>query len=208
MAIIKFPPVSKATEDGLLAVGGDLEVPSLLLAYRSGIFPWPIDDRQILWFSPPVRGVLFFNKLHIPQSLKRERKQRNVSFFFNRDFDSVIEACSKMPRAGQQLTWITNSMIEAYKDLHKAGYCSSFECYEDDILIGGGYGVKIDNFFAGESLFYKKSNGSKLALWWLCEELEKEGLKWIDCQMVTPLLKSFGAAEIQRADYIKLLKQL
>lgn len=203
--IIKFPPLETADpENGLLAIGGDLEVESLALAYRSGIFPWPHNDRSLLWFAPPMRAVLDFEAFHIPRRLKRHLKKANFSFQINKDFPAVIKACALSKHRGS--TWITPNMIEAYIDFHKAGFAYSFETYdESEALVGGLYGVKIGRFFAGESMFYRASHASKYALIQTVDYLKKGGSTWMDIQMVTPLLESFGGKEIPRTQFMKRL---
>ncbi len=202
----EFPPVDQADEDGILCVGGDLEVDSLLLAYRSGIFPWPVSAHYpLVWFAPPRRALLFLNEVHIPKSLRKLRKA-NCTFSVDRSFPEVIRACAaaKNRRLGPG-TWITPEMVSGYIELHRRGWCHSFECWIDGALAGGLYGVSIGKMFAGESMFYHTPNASKLALWYLTEWLSERGAEWIDCQQVTPLLKSFGARTVTREHFGKLL---
>ncbi|NMC62108.1 MAG: leucyl/phenylalanyl-tRNA--protein transferase [SAR324 cluster bacterium] len=207
MAISKFPSVDLADESGLLAVGGDLEVESLLLAYRNGIFPWPFSDEFPAWFSPPKRAVLFFKDFHIPKSLKKKLRKGNYTIYVNRDTPSVIRACANAKnRKGQRGTWITKDMIEAYIRLHMAGYCHSVECYQETRLIGGYYGVCINQFCGGESMFHIETDASKLCLFHLVEILKAKGVTWLDVQMLTPLLEHFGAREIPRTDFLSLLE--
>ncbi|RMG45150.1 MAG: leucyl/phenylalanyl-tRNA--protein transferase [Candidatus Dadabacteria bacterium] len=206
MVIKSFPPHELADEYGLLAVGGDCEVDSLLLAYRNGIFPWPVYDDILTWFSPPKRAVLFFKDLHIPRSLKKLRKKNLFTFAIDRNFNEVINQCATSPNRGDQSgTWITKQIIEGYIELHKAGYAHSIECYSEDKLVGGLYGVSIGAMFAGESMFYTEPNASKLALLYLIDYLRNQQVDWIDCQVMTPLLKQFGAIEIPRAEFLTLL---
>lgn len=208
MVIAAFPPVTDADENGLLAVGGDLEPESLLLAYSSGIFPWPFNERQLAWFSPPERGVLFLDDFHLAKSLQKTRAQRGWSYSFDKRFSEVITACAESPhRPGQSGTWITKRMIQGYLKFQHAGYAHSVETYFDGELVGGLYGVAIGGFFAGESMFFTKADASKLALCHLVDHLKDCGVEWIDCQMVTPLLRAFGAVEIPRNRYMKLLKE-
>jgi leucyl/phenylalanyl-tRNA--protein transferase len=208
VVIAAFPPVEQANEYGLIAIGGDLEVPSLLMAYRSGIFPWPMHPEHLTWFAPDPRAVLFFEDLKIPESLKKERRRGWAELKIDQDFEGVIRSCAQgINRGKQRGTWITEQMISAYIDLHKAGHAHSIECYADGNLVGGLYGVCVGRAFAGESMFYRKANASKLCLWFLVEYLSKRGLSWIDCQQLTPLLKSFGAKEISRASYMSLLSK-
>ncbi len=206
MTIVAFPPLDSADEDGLLAVGGDLEIDSLLLAYRSGIFPWPFSERQLAWFSPPQRGIVRFDDFHVSRSLRKERNDPAWSFSLDTRFDDVITACATSGhRPGQSGTWITRRMINGYRAFHRAGFAHSIECYYESELVGGLYGVSIGGFFAGESMFFTRSNASKLGLWYLVEYLRKRGATWLDCQMVTPVLESMGATLIPRAEFIELL---
>lgn len=208
MVIEAFPPLEQADEDGLLAVGGDLDIESLVLAYRSGIFPWPFSERHLAWFSPPERGVLFFDQLHIPRSLQKIRRDPAWSLSFDTCFDDVIVACaSSNHRPGQTGTWITRRMVDGYRAFHRAGYAHSVECWYAGELVGGLYGVVIGRYFAGESMFFIRPNASKLALWFLVEHLKRSGVTWLDCQMVTPLLASFGAKSIPRGTFTQLLEQ-
>lgn len=191
----------------MVAWGGDLEPETLLLAYRKGIFPWPApaDDYPLLWFSPDPRAILDFNDLHIPASLVRARKKASFRFTIDQAFEQVIEACASTPRPGQDGTWITEEMKDAYLRFHKLGYAHSVEAWarEKDTLVGGIYGVAVDGVFSAESMFYRKPNASKLALLFLVEHLSKQGLGWMDIQMLTPHLKALGAKEISRAEFLK-----
>lgn len=205
--ISSFPPAETADASGLLAVGGDLEVSSLLLAYRNGIFPWPHEGYPLLWFAPSRRAILEFDRFHIPQRLKRELKKAPFSFHINRDFSSVIKACSKSAnRKGQKGTWINQDMINAYIKLYEATYAQSFEAWKGEDLVGGLYGVRIGKMFAGESMFYTVSGASKFAFVNAVEFLKSEGLTWMDIQMLTPLMKSFGAREISRKHFMAKLE--
>jgi leucyl/phenylalanyl-tRNA--protein transferase len=208
MTVTAFPAVELADEDGVLCVGGDLDVDSLLLSYRSGIFPWPLsDDYPMVWFAPPKRALLFIKEVRIPRSLRRERKKA-WSFSIDKSCPEVIEGCRSTPRQkGKRKTWITTEMLSAYTRLHHAGWCHSVESWYGDELAGGLYGVAIGGMFAGESMFHRVSNASKLALWYLVEQIEEWGGEWIDCQQLTPLLMSFGAREVPRAQYMELLSE-
>lgn len=206
--IKKFPPIEQADEHGILAIGGDLEPQSLLLAYSNGIFPWPWDEENLLWFAPPQRTILFLDKIHISKSLLKEKKRRRYTYAINKNFTQVIRTCAELQNRGnQKSTWITNSMIAAYSELHRLGFCHSIETYENESLVGGLYGVSLGNMFAGESMFYRKGNASKLALCFLVEHLLQRGAKWIDCQVMTPVFKDFGAKEIPRQDFMQLLRE-
>ncbi len=206
MVIAAFPPVTEADEHGFLAVGGDLEPESLLLAYKSGIFPWPFNERQLAWFSPPERGVLFLADIHLSKSLQKTRARSGWSYAFDERFLEVVTACAESPhRPGQTGTWITKRIIRGYLDFHEAGFAHSVETYFEGELVGGLYGVAIGGFFAGESMFFTKPDASKLALCFLLDHLKAHGVEWIDCQMVTPLLRAFGATEVPRERYLELL---
>ena len=207
--MIHFPPVEYADENGLLAIGGDLSVDTLVQAYSSGIFPWPIlDDETLCWFSPDPRAVLILEEFRISKRLVRiyEQFSRQCEFRFNSDFATVIEECARSAnRRGQAGTWITSELVEAYCVLHQEGYAHSVECYRSGTLVGGLYGVAIGAAFAGESMFYHESNASKCCLVHLVKHLITKGALFVDCQQLTPLLEAFGAREIPRAAFLKLL---
>ncbi len=209
MVIQSFPPVETADEIGLVAVGGDLEVESLLLAYRSGIFPWPVSDASTLtWFAPPERAVLLFDQFHVPRRLQRAQRSSAYRFAIDEAFEEVISACALSDnRKGQEGTWITGEMVEAYVRLHKAGYCHSVECYDGERLVGGLYGVAIGGMFAGESMFYREPNASKFSFCFLVEHLRAQGVTWLDCQQLTPLLHQFGATTLPRVQFMGLLEE-
>lgn len=207
MPIADFPPIDKADENGLLALGGDLEVESLLLAYSKGIFPWPIgDDYPMAWFSPNPRGVLLTKNFHTPRSLKKFINKCSYTVTFNQNFLGVIRGCQELTNRGDQKeTWITEEIVEGYYDLFKAGYAYSVECYENEELIGGLYGVRINSFFSGESMFYRKENASKFILVKLFEKFKEMNVPMLDTQMVTSVVRALGGEEIPRAEYIKVL---
>src|SRR5258708_1916189 len=174
-----FPDPELAEEDGLLAVGGDLSVRRLLLAYQNGIFPWYSDDTPILWYSPHERFVLFPNELQISGSMKRVLNSSRFRVTYDEDFDDVVEACSTVERKDQDGTWITDDMKAAYKRLHREGYGRSVEVWQHDELVGGMYGVLVGKVFCGESMFSKVSNASKTALISLCKSGDYD---LVDCQ--------------------------
>lgn len=206
MAIEAFPPVDTADDDGLLAVGGDLEPASLLLAYRSGIFPWPLNARTLAWFAPPERGILFLNEFHISRRLRDEVRRGRFTTKMDEDFVGVITRCAEVKNRGtQRSTWITKPMREAYTELNRLGFAHSFETYQDGVLVGGLYGVQIGKFFAAESSFFRVSNASKLAMIRLTEYLREQGIGWFDCQVLTPFSESFGARAIPRGEFMELL---
>jgi len=205
-----FPPLSAALTEpnGLIAIGGDLSMMRLLDAYRHGIFPWFSDDEPIMWWSPNPRMVLLPAELNISKSLKKTLKNKPFEVRFNTAFREVMLACSNTPREGQAGTWITHDIIDSYCALHEAGFALSAECWLDNQLVGGCYGVKIGQMFYGESMFHHVSDASKVAFVSLVEKLKSEGVGMIDCQMKTKHLASLGAKEINRDDFIKRLYQL
>ncbi len=208
MGIISFPPVEKANEDGLLGFGGDLEIESLLLAYKQGIFPWPISDEYPLaWFSPDPRGILRFEDLIISTSLKKTIRQKRFEVKFNQDFPSVILGCRDAHTKNGCQTWITEEIILGYINLFFRGYAFSVESYLDNNLVGGIYGVNINGFISGESMFHTASNASKVALVELMKYLKQFNINWIDTQTVTPFIKSMGGKNIPRADYLTILNE-
>ncbi len=206
MAIRSFPPVDFADENGILAIGGDLAPDSILLAYKNGIFPWPHPNYPLLWFAPPKRAILFFDEIHISRSLKKAQKQSSLKFTTNSAFGQVIRECARIKNRGDQNgTWITPQMIKAYEKLFNLGYAYSVEAWNGDTLVGGFYGIKINRFIGGESMFYREPNASKLALIYFIEKMRLEGISWIDCQTLSHTFESFGAREIDRKEFMKLL---
>lgn len=203
MVIEEFPNPEDTTEDGIVALGGDLEPESLVLAYSQGIFPWPIPDLPLPWFCPPMRAILSFDDLKLPKSLKKIQKKKGYRYTIDQDFRAVIEACSLRPRG--QNTWITPEMKEAYIRLHEFGYAHSVEVWRENELVGGLYGVSVLGTYAGESMFHRESDAAKLGLLHLIEHLKSRGLEWIDIQMLTPHLEALGAKEISRRDFLDLL---
>jgi len=206
MAIHNFPPVENADEDGLLAMGGDLDVSSLILAYKNGIFPWPISKEfPLCWFSPDPRGILRCNDLHVSKSMKKLIRQNKFTVKFNTNFEEVIVNCAKIKRKNQPSTWITNNIIKAYIDLHYNGYAYSVETYNCETLVGGMYGFHYGNIISGESMFSKESNSSKLALITLIKYLKKKDIELLDTQMLTPVVADLGGTLIKREDFVKYL---
>jgi leucyl/phenylalanyl-tRNA--protein transferase len=206
MAIVEFPPVETADEDGLLAVGGDLEPESILLAYSNGIFPWPLDERLLAWFAPPQRAVLFIEDFHVGRSLKKALRNARFTCSVDTAFSQVIAHCAEVKNRGNQgSTWITEELREAYTKLHSLGFAHSFETYLGDSLVGGIYGIQLGGFFAAESSFYRRDNASKAAMIAMVEYLREQGIAWFDCQVLTPFSASFGAREIPRSDFMQLL---
>jgi len=202
-----FPPPELADDNGLLAVGGDLSVERLLLAYSMGIFPWYSDGDPILWWSPDPRPILLPGELKVSRSLRQTIKKGIYTITMNRAFEAVIRSCSSIRRSQDEGTWITEEMIDAYIRLHKAGYALSVEAWDGDELAGGLYGVVLGKAFFGESMFAKKSDASKVAFVKLAERLKQLSFELIDCQVTTPHLARFGAREIPRTEFIKRLKR-
>ena len=196
-----FPDPALAEPDGLLAVGGDLSVERLLLAYRNGIFPWYSDETPILWYSPHERFVLFPAELKVSKSLRQVLKSNRFRVTVNHEFAGVIDACSMTPRPGQDGTWITDDMKAAYLELHRQGFAHSIEVWQNGELAGGLYGVQVGSVFCGESMFSKVSNASKVALVQLCGM----GFSLIDCQVYTGHLASMGARMISREEYMGMV---
>ena len=202
-----FPPPHLAIEDGLLAVGGDLSVERLLLAYRSGIFPWFSEGDPLLWWSPDPRMVLLPEELHVSRSLQRVLKKGEFEVTFDTAFEPVIHACAEARGPKRDGTWITTEMEEAYCALHDAGYAHSVECWKDGELAGGLYGVSLGACFFGESMFSHTANASKAAFVRLVQQVQTWGYTLIDCQMHTPHLARFGAHEIPRKRFLALLRE-
>lgn len=200
-----FPPVDTADEDGILAIGGDLSADRLLLAYRSGIFPWYNDDQPIIWWSPDPRFVLFPNKIKVSKSMEAVIKNNQFKFTINKAFTQVIQHCKNIDRKEQDGTWITSEVEKAYTALHLKGFAHSAEAWLNDELVGGLYGVRIGNIFFGESMFSKMSNASKFAFIQLVKYLQQEGVVLIDCQVYTAHLESLGAGMIDRKDFMQLI---
>jgi leucyl/phenylalanyl-tRNA--protein transferase len=199
-----FPPVHLAEPDGLLAIGGDLSPERLLLAYRSGIFPW-YEGEYILWWSPDPRFVLFPYELKISKSIKPLLNSNSFDFTTNKAFEQVIHHCKKTKRPGQEGTWITDEVEKAYCKLHELGYAHSAEVWKNGELAGGLYGIKLGKVFFGESMFSKISNASRFAFIKYVQVLMEEGIELIDCQIFTEYLESFGARMIERKEFIKSL---
>ena len=201
-ARLRFPDPRQADEDGLVAVGGDLSVPRLLLAYRSGVFPWTATP--VTWWSPDPRAILELNELHVPRSLARVVRRGDFEVSRDRAFRQVMEGCAA-PSIGRESTWITREFLEAYTRLHEVGYAHSFECWEDGRLAGGIYGVAVGGLFAGESMFHRVSNASKVALVHLVEHLRRQGFLLCDIQMLTPATTQLGGVNISREEYLRRL---
>lgn len=201
-----FPPVEEASHEGILAVGGDLSSERLLLAYNNGIFPWFEEDEPILWWSPADRMVVD------PANYKASKSMRNIinrNLFhvtFNTNFEEVILNCQNSKRNGQQGTWITNEMLDAYVNLHHLGYAKSVEVWQNNTLVGGLYGVDLGHVFCGESMFSKVSNASKVGFIKLVEYLKENKYRLLDCQVHNEHLEKLGAFEISRESFMRILK--
>ena len=212
---IAFPDPRCADAEGLVAFGGDLSVERLLLAYRSGIFPWTVNPTT--WWSPNPRGIFELDRFHIPRRLVQLMRQcvlqptagtapQKHSFTITRDraFREVMQGCAA-PGRGRRSTWIAPEFIAAYTELHEAGHAHSVECWQRDELVGGIYGVSVGGLFAGESMFRRADNASKIALVHLIGHLRERGFALFDIQMVTPATSALGAVEIPRAEYLRRL---
>ena len=202
-----FPPVALAEPDGLLAIGGDLSKERLLLAYRNGIFPW-YEGKHILWWSPDPRFVLFPDELKVSKSMRQLIRRETFVFTINKAFSEVIANCRTIARRGQDGTWITEEVKDAYGRLHKEGYAHSAETWLNGELVGGLYGVRLGKVFFGESMFSKYSNASKYAFIRYVEQLRSEGVELIDCQVYTEHLESLGARMMPRSGFIQRIGQL
>jgi leucyl/phenylalanyl-tRNA--protein transferase len=201
-----FPPVSEANPEGILAIGGDLSPERLLLAYKNGIFPWFEEGEPIYWWSPNPRMVLFLDELVVSKSMRNILNRNIFKVTFNQNFKEVISNCQKIKRDGQNGTWITNDMIEAYCKLNELGIAKSVEVWQKGELVGGLYGIDLGHIFCGESMFSKVSNASKVAFIELASQLKFANYKVLDCQVYNEHLESLGCREIDRTDFMKLLK--
>jgi len=204
---IQFPDPSLAEDDGLVAVGGELSVEFILSAYMQGIFPWFSEEDPLLWWSPNPRLVLYPSELKVSNSLKQVIRRNKFSIKIDTNFEKVIKSCSKSPRPGQNGTWITSDMVDAYIQLHKLGYTHSFETYLGDELVGGLYGLSLGKAFFGESMFFQATDASNFALYHLVEWCKKNNFSFIDAQQPTAHLKSMGAKEISRSEFLLSLKK-
>jgi leucyl/phenylalanyl-tRNA--protein transferase len=195
------------SSDDIVALGGNLEPATLREAYRNGVFPWPAEDLPLLWFCPRERAILEYQHLHVGRSLARARRQTSCTFTLDTAFEDVIQHCASEPRPGQDGTWITDEMIEAYVRLHELGVAHSVEAWRDGRLVGGLYGVDTDGAFSAESMFYHEPWASKLALLHLLDHLASRGLDWIDIQVITPHMERLGARNIARREFLSLLRR-
>ena len=201
-ARLRFPDPLLANAEGLVGIGGDLSAPRLLLAYRSGIFPWTADP--VTWWSPDPRAIFELERFHLSRSLARAIRAHDFQITINKAFREVMEACAA-PARGRRTTWISPEFIEAYTTLHQLGHAHSVECWRGNALAGGIYGVSIGGFFAGESMFHRVSNASKIALYHLVQHLRKLSFSLFDIQMLTPVTAQLGGITIPRVEYLRRL---
>ena len=202
-----FPNINQADREGIVAVGGDLSPERLQLAYKSGIFPWFNPGESILWWSPDPRMVLFLDDLIVSKSMRNILNRNLFKVTFNQNFRAVISNCKNITRDGQNGTWISNEMVDSYCKLHEMGLAKSVEVWQDEVLVGGLYGIDLGTIFCGESMFSKVSNASKVAFIALVNHLKKENYQLLDCQVYNPHLESLGCQEISREAFITLLNQ-
>lgn len=200
-----FPPVEQAPGDQPLAIGGDLGLERLLLAYRSGIFPWETWKGRPVWWSPDPRFVLFPSEFKVPKSLARVVKQNRFTVTFDRAFRDVLDGCRSVPRKGQPGTWLSPDMVRAYVRLHKAGHAHSVEVWQKDELVGGLYGVVIGRYYSGESMFTRVTDASKVGFVTWMRRLQAEDFQLVDCQYHSDHLARFGARNIPRTEYLRLM---
>lgn len=206
---VSFPPARTANEDGLLAIGGRLDVETLTLAYQQGIFPWPVsEDFPLTWFAPNPRGVLFAKDIHIPRSLKKSLKKKRFDVGFNQDFELIVKKCAMAKRKHEKGTWINQEILEGYTQLFQANKAYCVGVYNEGKLVGGLYGVCIGEIISGESMFHDETNASKAALVALLEVLREKNIPFLDTQMVTPVIASFGGREIDRDNFMEMLGRL
>lgn len=201
-----FPDLRRNDDyDEVVALGFDLSPETLLQAYRNGIFPWPRFKLPMVWASPVMRGVLFFNEMTIPRSLRQARRTLPWQYSIDRDFDVVISRCAGTRRPDGLGTWITPEIVDAYREFHRAGFAHSVEVWDGRELVGGLYGVEVDGVFAGESMFHHRSNASKLALLHLVDFLIESGCEWLDTQTMTPHIAALGGREVPRRAFLRML---
>jgi leucyl/phenylalanyl-tRNA--protein transferase len=201
-----FPPVDEASYEGILAVGGDLSIDRLQLAYQNGIFPWFDSDEPILWWSPSERMVVYPQDYKVSKSLRNIINRGIFEVTINKDFEAVISNCQKVERKGQDGTWITEDIIKSYTELHQLGKAMSFEVWQNNELVGGLYGVDLGHIFCGESMFSLVPNASKVAFVKLIEYLKINNYKLLDCQVHNDHLEKLGAFEISREIFMLILK--
>lgn len=203
---IYFPPVSEAHESGILAFGGDLSTERLLLAYNSGIFPWYEECEPITWYAPEYRMVLPLSVCKPKKSVRNLINRNIFNCSINQDFESVIRNCQQIKRAGQNGTWITDEIIEAYSNLHKLGKALSVEVWQDGELVGGLYGIVVGRIFCGESMFSIVSNASKIGFDFLVNYLKSKDFVLVDGQVYNEYLEQLGFFETPREDFMEILE--
>ena len=204
--VIEFPHPSSASQEGIVAWGGDLTPSRIIRAYQEGIFPWYSKQDPILWWSPDPRFIMELDEFRLSRSLKKSLKK--FHYKIDADFSGVIRSCATAPREGQNGTWILPEVIEAYETLHSLGVAHSVESYYEGELVGGLYGVAVGGVFCGESMFSKRSDASKAAYYVLVQHLKKWGYSFVDCQVPTPHLASLGAKEVPRELFLKRLYEV
>ncbi len=205
-AKIEFPKIENTSQEGIIAIGGDLSSARLLLAYRSGIFPWFNDGEPIVWWAPNLRMVLFLDELIVSKSMRTILNKNQFDVTFNTDFKAVILNCKQIVRKGQPGTWITTEMADAYCELHELGIAKSVEVWQNGDLVGGLYGIDLGHVFCGESMFSKVSNASKVAFISLVNHLKRDNYNLLDCQVYNEHLASLGCREIHRSDFMRILE--
>ncbi len=203
-----FPALSEADEEGLLMIGGRVTPARVLEAYRQGIFPWYSGGEPPLWWSPDPRFVLFPDELHVSRSMKKLLSKAPFEWKMDTAFEEVMEACATVKRQGQDGTWITPEIKQAYTELHHQGYAHSSECWRNGKLVGGVYGIRLSRVFFGESMFSRETNASKAAFIQLVQHMQKDGVELVDCQVYTEHVESLGGRLIQREEYVNYLKDL
>lgn len=202
-----FPNPNNADENGIVAFGGDLNPLRIIEAYKKGIFPWFESDKNLIWWSPDPRMILYCDKFNISKSFKVFLKKCAFRITFNKEFEEVINLCANIKRINQKGTWITKGLIKSFIELHRMGKAISVEVWQDDEIVGGLYGLDLGDVFCGESMFSKSSNASKVALYYLNQELKKNNYRFIDCQVPSEHLKSLGGEIIKRENFINLLNK-
>ena len=201
-----FPSLQMMNND-LVAIGGDFHPQRLINAYEKGIFPWFIDEQNYIhWYSPNKRMVLYPEEFKVSKSLKKSINNKGFIIKSNENFGEIISNCANIKRKHEDETWISQEFIQAYTRLFELGYVFSIECYLEDELVGGLYGLLINNIFCGESMFAKVTDASKVAFYHLCKQAKENGIKMIDCQVYNDHLASLGAKEISRDSYFNILK--
>ena len=200
-----FPSPLEASQEGLLAWGGDLEPSRLIEAYRQGIFPWFNEHDPILWWSPDPRAILYPDAMKLSKSLLKSMKHFEIKY--DTCFETVMRLCQETRLKENKPSWISEPLIEAFCALHVKGFAHSVECYKEGVLVGGLYGLYLDGVFCGESMFSTCTDASKTALFGLCQKLQTIGGDFIDCQLPTPHLKSLGAVEVAREAFLKMLEK-